>query len=184
MPRWRTRSQGPLNCCLVHKYKQQWVCSLLQLVAAGRQSSYSPRRTTNTEALSWGFALTGQFPRHVRVQPLSRSLVPEPILCVEVRPAICSFGSIPPHTPSQALFLPARPCYPSREPVCNTRDPHGQASAFDKTASFSSYCTWPWCFSLRAVSSRWCGSLHVPSKVTMTFHILLQSILIVSKHIV
>ena len=70
-----------------------------RLEGAGRRPSHSPGENSNTWWLSWGAVnkptpacclLTRAAPEWKTVQHLSRSWVPEPRLCVEVSPTICS----------------------------------------------------------------------------------------------
>ena len=87
-----------LNCCLDHRHKQQsgpvpptrrrreatlsstGVNSNIQAPSRGAISIATPARRLSPVAT----------PEWKRVQPLSRRLVPEPLLCVEVRPTISS----------------------------------------------------------------------------------------------
>jgi len=88
------RRPDTLNCGLVHKHKQQSEPYSPQPVSAGRRHSCSLGKTPNTAALSRGLV------------SFSGSLVPEPVLCVEVSPTIFSWYCSTPRTSSGSF--PAR----------------------------------------------------------------------------
>ncbi len=116
-PHWRTlRWPGILSCCLVHKHKQQsepWP----QRLADNSNIAMLSRGLVSVPTPAWHLSLWATL-EWERVQPLSRSFVPE--LCMEVSPTISrrdlstfrtNSSSFPPerwHSTSQQLVYKAR----------------------------------------------------------------------------
>lgn len=98
---------GNLNCCLVHKNKQQNLFSCSLTLQRG-QPSHSLVKTLTLRYSARGLVSLPTPAQHVtplvtpeqeRVHPLFRSCLPEPKLCLEVSPSTStshkSSGSLP-----------------------------------------------------------------------------------------
>ena len=104
------------NCCYLHDYKQKSKPSSQLLTNALRQLPCSLERT-QTKLGDHKYPHTRLTQKKNILQPLSRSIFPEPVLCMEVSPVISGW-----YRSTSGINSPEKSNSANLELVCDTRN--------------------------------------------------------------